>query len=54
MVFNKIISASTKIISNEYFDSKIICNEQVTVMVTKVQKGSPVLLRQRTCKNGLL
>ena len=31
-----------------------ISNEQVTVLVTKVQQGSPIPLRQRTGQNGLL
>ena len=37
------MSASTEIIRSEWFDSKIICNEQVTIMVKKVQQGSPIL-----------
>ena len=52
MVFNKVMSASTEIVGNMLFDSKIICNKKV--MVTKVQQGSPNLLRKRTGQNGLL
>ena len=52
--FSKVFSASTEIISNEYFDSKIICNEQVMVTTNNMQQGSPILLWQRTGQNGLL
>ena len=54
MVFSKVMSAGTEIVSNEEFDSKIIGNEQVTIIVTKVQQGNPIFLRQRTGQNCLL
>ena len=53
MVFSNVMSASAEKVT-EWFDSKIICNEQVMIVVTKVQKGNPILLRQRTGQNGLL
>ena len=43
MVFSKVMSASTEIVGNKWFRSNIICNEQVTVMADKVQKGGPIL-----------
>ena len=43
VVLSKIMSASTEIVGNRQFDSKIICNGKVMVMVNKVQKGSPIL-----------
>jgi hypothetical protein len=52
--FSKLLTARTEIIGNRLFDSKIICNEQVTVTVNKVQQDSPILLWQRTGQNGLL
>ena len=54
MVFGKVMSASTEIVSNEEFDSKIIGNVQVTIIVTEVHQGIPILLRQRTGQNSLL
>ena len=51
---SKVMSASVETVSSELFDSKIIYNEQVRIIVTSTQQGSPILLGQRTGQTGLL
>ena len=48
------MSASTEIVGNKLFDSKIICNEQQVEIVTKVQQGSPILFVAKDMRNFLL
>ena len=43
MVFSKVFSASTEIVGNKLFGSKLICNGQVTITINKLQQGSPIL-----------
>ena len=48
------MSASTEVVGKKLFGSKIICNKQVTVIVTKMQQVSSILLANDRPKQSLI